>query len=496
MDTMKRRDFLKTGIAGAGALAGAAGMNCGTAPVRQPNVLWFILDDGRADNLGCYGRPWVNTPNFDRIARSGVMFRNAIVQNPVCVPSRSSMLSGEYGHTIGMMAMGKEAEIPPPYWKSTDGDRPNLLEAWTQAGITPENVGKRHGYDTYFNSRGDIRPHFDVYGAPRTDFAKARMAEFPDRVYPEAVTRTHGWAIGGRVPFAPEETTTWELGTNAVNTLNELAGAGQPFFLRVSFHDPHVPCSVPDDFYVDPATIDLPLPTAAELASKPRFERENLRVYAGADLTREQIGIARGTYYGMINLVDVQIGRILAALDAAGLTDDTIIAVNSDQGFQLGEHGLWKKRVFYDDNVRVPLLMSCPRVLPRNKIIDSQVELIDFMPTVMELSGYTPPSTIAGRSLMPLIRGDVGAWKEATFCEMDHSQSMYEELRHTGRRVMVRTEEWKLVAFMDERVADPDGALYNLADDPGETVNLYNDRRYSDIIARLEETALDWARKA
>jgi arylsulfatase A-like enzyme len=494
---MNRRKFLGS-AAGAGMIAAStftANSKAASDKSTRPNILWIMMDDARADTLGSYGQPWVKTPAMDKIAANGVRFKTAIVQNPVCVPSRSSMLTGHYAHTIKMMAMGKSASDPPRYHKDSDGDRQNLLEFWTNNGITPVNVGKRHGYDKYFADLGDTYPHFDVLGKPRTDFAKSIMADKdPDGTYPEAITKTHKWAIGGRVPLKPEESSTWDIGTNAVNSLTGLAEKNEPFFLRVSFHAPHVACRVPESHFTDPKTIDLPLPTDKELRSKPEFERNGLKIYAGADLTDEQIGIARGTYYGMVSLVDVQVARIMEVLERSGLADNTIIAINSDQGFQLGEHGLWKKRVFYDDNVCVPLVLSCPKLLPSGKVVREPVELIDFMPTLMDLSGFTVPETISGKSLMPLIRGEVSEWREACFCEMDHSQSMYEELRTgTGRRVMVRTKKWKLVYFMDERDVDKDGCLYDLENDPGETVNLYSLPEQRETIRYLEDLSETWA---
>jgi len=245
---------------------------------------------------------------------------------------------------------------------------------------------------------------------------------------------------------------------------------------------------------IDPDKITLPLPTEEELKNKPRFEREKLHIYAGGlDLTNEQIRIARGTYYGMVWLVDTQVGRLLKCLRDAGIEQNTIIAINSDQGFQLGEHGLWKKRVLYEQNVCVPFIISYPDLLPSDKVIDEPVEMVDFIPTLMELSGLDAPDTISGRSLLPLIRGEVKTWRPATFCEIDHSISMYDELRkETGRRIMVRTKNWKLIYFKDERVTDKDGALYNLKKDPGEKENLYNKDQYKRIIKRLEKLCENW----
>lgn len=491
---MNRRDFIKTSV-GAGLCGVAMGsLQAADRKSRRPNILWITMDDARADTLGCYGRRGAKTPHMDALAAAGIRFETAIVQNPVCVPSRGSMKSGHYPHTFNSMEMGKPAAAAPAY-ASRAREVPNLLAAWTRVGMAPVNVGKTHAHTRDWGRQQDVPADFDVFGRPRDEQLAARLKD-AGCTYPAVVTKTHGWAIGGVVPLEPRETATGRIGDLAVQTLNGLIDKGEPFFLRVSFHAPHVACHVPASHFIDPARIDLPLPSEEELAGKPRFEREQLRVYAGGlDLTPEQIGIARGTYYGMVSLVDDQVGRLVDCLRRAGLLDSTIVAINSDQGWQLGEHGLWKKRVLYDDNVKAPLVLSCPALLPKGKVIDEPVEMIDFVPTLMDLSGLEEPDSIPGRSLMPLIRGQVTRWREACFCEIDHSLSMYDELRQrSGRRVMARTKEWKLIWFMDERVADKDGALYNLKDDPDERVNLYGRPEHAGVIEYLERLGLEWDR--
>jgi arylsulfatase A-like enzyme len=264
--------------------------------------------------------------------------------------------------------------------------------------------------------------------------------------------------------------------------------------MRASFHAPHVACFVPREYFIDPSKINLPLPSTEELAGKPEFEKGPLKTYCEADLTKEQIDLCRGTYYGMVAQVDDQVGRLVEVLERAGKLDNTIIAVTSDQGFQLGEHGLWKKRVFYEANVRVPLIIRYPDRLPRGVSIEEPVELVDFLPTLLDLSGIAIPTGIRGASLVPLARGEIKKWRRACFSEIDHSESMYDELRQgTGRRVMVRTREWKLDYFMDQRVKEKDGALYNLLLDPGEKDNLYKKPGNSKIIRELEKLAVIWS---
>ncbi len=478
-------------------LAGSApGATADRPPARRPSILWIMMDDGRADAVGCYGKPWARTPHMDRLAARGVRFDVAIVQNPVCVPSRNSMKTGFYAHQAGPVAMGKPPAVPGDYIDAARmkeiNKSPNLLDAWTAAGVQPVNVGKVHAMHRSFKRLGDAPAYVNV-GGQLTKAGQEAGHPAPD-AFGAVYTKTHHWMIGGIAPVKPEETLTWRLGDMAVQALRDLATGDAPFFLRASFHAPHVPCLVPKEYFIDPKTIDLPLPMQAELDGKPAFERGPLHVYAGGlDLTREQINLCRGTYYGMVSLVDAQVGRLLKVLEETGRLEDTIVAVNSDQGFQLGEHGLWKKRVFYEQNVRVPFILSGGGRLPAGKVIEEPVEMVDFLPTLMELSGIEVPKTIRGRSLMPLIDGKVRTWREACFSEIDHSQSMYQELRQgTGRRVMVRTKEWKLVYFMDNRVKDKDGALYDLKNDPGEKTNRYGDPACRETVERLEKLADAW----
>lgn len=503
---MKRRDFIlnSTGLLGAGfvngfSLSDTTGKNVPESDqkARRPNIVWIMLDDCRYDAVGCYGRSWVKTPHIDRLAREGVKFDAAIVQNPVCIPSRRSMKTGYYAYEMGPMEMGKDPEIPAGYIDTertkTLGAGPNLLDAWTRTGMKPVNFGKIHAFPESFDDKGDAGVLFDVNGNPTPYFLKNFGENSPVLNENRFYTKNHHWQIGGSLSVKPEETETWRLCDMAIETLDKLAIKKDPFFLRVSFHAPHVACYVPEEFLIDPENIHLPFPSEKELASKPKFEQGPLRTYCGADLTTEQSGICRGTYYGMVSLVDIQVGRIISALTKAGQLDNTIIAFTSDQGFQLGEHGLWKKRVFYEANVRVPLILRFPGKIRPGTIISEPVEMVDFVPTLMDLSGLDAPHGIRGASLVPLIQGKRKTWRKACFSEIDHSQSMYEELRQgTGRRVMVRTAEWKLDFFLDERVRDPDGALYNLQNDPDEQNNVYLKPEFHHILDKLQNLALEW----
>ena len=463
------------------------------APV--PNILWVILDDCRADAFGSYGQPWAKTPNFDRIAESGVRFETAIVQSMVCQPSRHSLLTGHYPHRLRHMAMGPPADPPPAYFRGeVPTSRLDLPAALATLGMQPLTVGKTH-HGKWEQIAYDKPPPVDpsykpVYGRVYPPVELVAPQKFP----PRTARGGRRWPIGGTEMRPVEDSKPARITDAALETLKELCQKKKPFFLRVSYHAPHIPIRVPAEFMPEPESIRLPYPSDEELAQKPYFERLALAQYAGTThMTRAELQVARATYYGMVSLVDAQFGRILRYLEEQEQFDNTLIAVNADHGLQLGEHGIHKKRSFYEQTVAVPFLLAWPGHLPRGEVISEPIEYLDFLPTVFDLVGVPVPEGIAGRSLVPLIRGEVKGWRKAVFCEIDHARSYYTALRvHTGRRIMVRTKDWKMIYFRDSRAPSKDGALYHLAEDPGETKNLYKDPRYEDVRRDLERMVDAW----
>lgn len=462
-----------------------------------PNILWIMLDDLRADALHCYGTPWARTHTIDAIARRGILFKNATTQNVVCSPSRHSMMTGQYCHTLRHMAMGAPPTDPPTYLRYDETvpqiDFPTVLAS---LGMRPFNVGKAHW--------GDWWESLPYEEPPRADFARFDPPEFrvyplvkltaPQKYPPRNAYGPRVWTIGGGNPYPFKDTGPGAITATSLAKLAELIEDGKPFFLRVSYNAPHIPILVPPRFMVAPDQVNLPYPTPEELAAKSRFEHMQLAQYSSVlHLDQKELQSARGSYYGLVSFVDFQIGKIVKFLEDRGQLDNTLIIITSDQGLQLGEHGLHKKRNFYEQTVTVPLIFSWPGGLPQGKVIDELVELIDLFPTVMDLVGFDIPEGIAGRSLMPLIRGEVTSWRPLVFSEIDHSQSVYTALRvQSGRRVMVRSKQWKLIYFRDERVSHEDGTLYDLIADPGEKTNLFADPEYVDVVESLQQSVDKW----
>ena len=449
----------------------------------RPNVLWIMLDDCRAGALSCYGEPWADTPNMDAVAERGVLFETAIVQNMVCSPSRNSFLTGQYCHQLHHMAMGWKPPAEPPRYLPEDEtdiqiDFPASLRS---VGMQPLNVGKRWNKKWWVDIPFEKPPKFDPPGEGA-------------RHYPEVNLPDHGWRIGGTTTTPAKDLKPARLTDAALRKLDDLTGSPKSWFLRVSYSAPHVPIVCPPEYMIDPESVRLPYPSEEELAGRPQFVADQLSQYSGTlELTRDQIQIARGTYYGMVRMVDDYVGRLVKKLEDEGQLENTLIVITGDHGLQMGEHGMHKKRNFYEQTVKVPFIISLPSRLPKGKVIREQVETIDMMPTLLELIGADYPKEIPGNSLMPLIDGKTDSWRPVVFSEIDHARSFYPELRvNSGRRIMVRTKDWKMIYFRDSRVEDPDGALYDLKNEPNETRNLFEDEAYADVREELASMVDRW----
>ena len=479
---MTRRRFL--GAAGCvGAAALSVGRPCagGAGPRRPPNILWILTDDHRPDSLGCTGPAWLKTPHIDGIARRGVLFRHAYSQSPVCTPSRSTMMTGRYGHAIGVMSNKRRLGPKAPY----------LTRPLQAAGYQLVNVGKKLPSPKIF----DIQIGAPGYGGPgATPYKLKPPFEGRDKDFGVLHLRD-GFPIiiAGRYPLPAHRTEPAITVSNAIRLIEK--GLKSPWMLRVSIIAPHTPVLAPEPFdtMYDPAKVPFEPPTAAELASKPRFEREVLRKAQGSvHVSKADIQRARACYLGLVSHLDDQIGRLLAAMERRKLLDDTLVVVASDQGVLMGEHGLFMKRNFYEQSVGAILMVSWPGHLPEGKVVDDPVELIDVMPTLLDAAGIPVPKGTHGRSLLPLIAGREPA-RDAVFSEVDFTVPQFERLRvPNGRRVMIRTREWKMSCFADRQGEARDGDLYHLTDDPDELRNLWADAAHADAVARLEARIRQW----
>jgi arylsulfatase A-like enzyme len=438
---------------------------------QRPNIVFLITDDQRYDAMSCAGNRILHTPNMDRIAAGGIHFRNAFVINSLCGPSRASYLTGLYTHTHGV----RVNEGNPPGLRPGQITWPLLLQ---RAGYQTAAVGKWHinsdpeGFDSW-----RILPGQGRYANPIFRDARGR-------------TEFTGWACD-------------VVGHLALDFLKQRA-TDRPFALWCGFKEPHrawepAPrlAHVYDDVRIpEPATFHDDLrgrPAAVRDADNkvwnmPDFAKRGVAPDLPPDQRkRENFQAMVKNWYRCVAGVDQNVGRILDFLDENGLSENTIVVFTSDNGFFLGEHGMFDKRLMYEESLRVPLLLRYPRLVKPGTVATGMALNVDVAPTMLELAGVAPPE-LHGRSLVPLLAGSAPAsWRKSFLYEYYEYPGSHSVRKNRG----VRTGRWKYIHYFEP---PEEFELYDLQKDPREVNNLYGRPQYAGKVAELR-AELDRLRK-
>lgn len=462
----------------------------------RPNVLWICTDQQRFDTLGCMGNPHVRTPNIDALAESGVLFANAFCQNPVCTPSRASFLTGRYPRTTRARQNGQA--IPPGEVLVTK----MLADAGFDGGLSGKlhlaschpsvcADSERRIDDGYREFHWSHHPNADWSANEYTQWLEIQGVTFERRPHPDSRFVSFG-------PAAAFHQTTW-CAEKTIEFIASHADGATPWFFSVNPFDPHHAFDPPEDYLrrILERVDEIPLPNyiEGELADKPRFQRiDHEGAYGGggsfawSKMSERDHRLLRTAYWAMVELLDESVGRMLDALEGAGMRDDTIVIFTSDHGEMLGDHGIYLKGPhFYEPAVHVPLMVSCPGRIPGGRWSDALVELVDVAPTLCDATGIPRHPGMQGRSLWPILAGEVdpSVHREEVYCEYYNSMGGHKDPAAFG--TMVRTARHKLVAFhgIDE------GELYDLEVDPTETRNLWSDPSSLGLKTRLLKRLCD-----
>jgi arylsulfatase A-like enzyme len=431
---------------------------------KPPNIVFFLGEGLRHDEFSCRGNPLLKTPNMDRIAREGVLFRNAFVTNALCLPSRASFLTGAYSHTTGATT-NEESQVPARFQMVTDVLREHGYET---AFVGKSHVGGAlldHKWDYYFGFKGQA-----------------------DYLHPEVVEAVNGQYSEPRVYHEYVD----DLLTR--KALEWVKGRGEkPFCLFLWFYAPHAP------FYRPRRMLDRF--NGVAIAVPENFD-DDLKGYPGKARAVAQADNKIGTtavfmddprsleelvkdHYVGVESNDEDVGLILSALEASHELDDTVVMLSSDHGFFLGEHTFYDKRLMYEPSIRVPMMVRYPPLIGAGTVRDEMVLNIDAPVTLLDLAGIAPPETMQGRSFVPLAAGRaVPDWRKDWLYEY-YEYPGFENVRpHRG----VRTERYKYIHFFIE---PQEYELYDLQTDPNEDHNLYGKPGYEELTAylrtRLEE---------
>ncbi len=428
----------------------------------RPNFLFIMTDQHNPGIAGFAGDRVVRTPALDRLASEATVFDAAYCQQPLCVPSRAALLTGRYCRNTGIYA---NRDILP----ANTATVPRTLAA---AGYATCLVGKAHLNGDQFQGYQQ-RPYGDLFG----------QAHQPD---PRRLPENHEHGLGdipyqagpSRIPLALTQT---EITTaEAAKYLQAHVGRGsrQPFLLSVHYDKPHFPINPPERYFRRyDETVSLPDHWNGEhgsehLATLVPFVRENFVDEGYYHVAAKHHRRALAAYYGCVEWVDDNIGRLLDVLEYLGLADDTVVIYTSDHGEMASCHGAWQKMVFYEQSARVPLVIRNPVGSNRPVRRSEPVGLIDLYPTLCELAGIPIPAECDGESLVALLDTAASqtdqsgsAWtRRQIFCE----SVLLNKPWHAG--CMVRRDSWKYARYLD-------GAeeLYDLAGDPGERYNRATD---------------------
>ena len=467
MTMISRRDFL-------------AGMTALTVPIRaadrRPNILFLMVDEMRWDAMSWMKHPVAETPTLDRLAREGVRFTASYTASPVCSPARACAFTGRYAHVHGVVNNGTPAHRGEIFL-------PSVLKHY---GYHTAIAGKLHytpvqfdyGFDQFwsFSAEGPT-PALgysaflrNKYGSPAKFPKVAGSCPWPD----DPLGQDVGLFLHPREDFETE----W-ITDRSIDYLRSRQGTQQPWFLFTSYLKPHSPSVEPEPYFslYDPAKMPIPpLPPGAHELRAKQTGQSRRHYVDNEQMMRRMTAI----YYGSINHVDNQIGRILLELQKLDMAEDTLILFTADHGNMLGDRGRWFKGLQYEGSAHVPLLWKGPQGTSENKgrAIDKPVDTTDLMPSILETAGIPVPASIQGRSFVKLASGRDSSWKPRVFSQL--------------RSGMVLDGAWKLIDNSPALDGTGPFELYDLHNDPKEERNLAEEPKQRERVVQYRKELAAW----
>jgi arylsulfatase A-like enzyme len=496
--------------------AGAIGQPTpSTSP--RPNILLITTDQQHWAALGCH-TPVLRTPNLDRLGRDGIRFDRAYCANPLCSPSRSSIITGTYPSTHGCWTIGTKLADDARtigHLLGSAGYQTSLSGKahFQPLASTPEQVsleapptlrdldfwrgftGPYYGFDTVQLVRnhadeGWVGQHYALWMEERG------LGDWREHFRDEqnrGPAREHSWDLPADFHY------TTFVTERTIESIDRAVTDGKPFFTWASFSDPHPPYLVPEPWasMYDPAEVTPGHHTDGEFDRMPPWFGKTQEIdpdftawqetpfanhgfsshLVDEDRLRHNIAV----YYGMVSFLDQGVGKILDHLDQQGLTDDTLVVFTSDHGHFLGQHGLTAKGAFhYEDLIRIPMLARFPGRIPAGHTTASLQSLVDLAPTFLTAAGLPVPLDMQGVD-------QLAVWTGAEPRARDH---VIVENRHQPTRVHLRTyveDRYKLTVYRDEVV----GELFDLVDDPAEIHNRFADPAAAVVLGELRARFLN-----
>lgn len=443
----------------------------------RPNILWYCTDQQRFDTIGALGNPHVQTPVLDELVRTGTAFTHAFCQSPICTPSRSSFMTGQYPSRVRNTRNGNDTFANHP---------PLLSRQLADTGYHCGMVGKFHLQSSGRRTEPRMDDGFSWWKfshAPRDDWEEGH--DYAEWVKERGGDLDAMRESDDRIP-AEFHQTTWTT-ERALEFLDEAAAQEKPWMLNLNPYDPHPPF-IPPRAYADrfdPELMPGPSFEERDLAAQQALASVDFQTKSRRPEEFDGKGV-QARYYAMIALIDEQFGRLVEYLDRTGQRENTVIVFTSDHGEALGDHGLLLKGCrFYEGLVRVPLIFNCPGRIAENMQSEALVELLDMSATLLDYAGLERPAPFQGESLRPILSAQAPAHEHRTGVRSEYFDALDGSFLQAGGdasfATMYRTRTHKLVVYHKEGL----GELFDLDNDPWEHNNLWDDPAAMSIKSEL-----------
>jgi choline-sulfatase len=467
---------------------------------KKPNIIVIFSDDHALQAIGVYGSPHVKTPNIDRIAREGAIFKNTFCTNSICGPSRAVLLTGKYNHLNGQYDNRTTTHI--------NTGQPMFPKYLQENGYATSWIGKWHINNTpqYFDYWKVLPGQGNYYNPDfiNMDSSRSRIEGYAtDIITDEAL----GWLDKGRdksKPFslvighkAPHR--EWQPDAQDLHAFD-----GKTFEVPKTFFDDyksrkaaqHQLMEVKDlrwdyDLKVNAneTSIMKRMNKSQKAAWDSYYEPENAKLDT-LKMSPKEIALWKyqrymHDYMACILSLDRNIGRVLDYLDKTGLAENTIVIYSSDQGFYLGEHGWFDKRFMYEQSLRMPFVMRYPNAIKPQTVVNEMVVNIDFAPTILNIAGVPIPKDMQGKSILPLATGKKPKdWRKAMYYHYYEYPDSHQVMPHFG----IRGERYKLIYFYGNGTS---WELIDLKTDPDELVNVYGNPKHKGLIIKMKKELRD-----
>ena len=473
----------------------------------KPNILVILTDQQRRDSLAVYGNSWIDAPNLNALGERSFVFENAYVTQPVCTPSRASIMTGLYPQTTGLIGNGI------PIGDATRTIAEMVSEDYLCAYYGKWHLGNdiipQHGFEEWISIE-DWHIGSSVTGRKEYRF---KDADYNVWLRSKGVDPPHGqsyesWAATANL--REELTQAAYVGEGGARFIREHLDSqhgDRPFLLVTSFFEPHPPYTGPLNGLYDPASLPvgpafLMRPETGSLVNRLRADYYlagglNPLGVEGGDIhdTRTEEGWRRlrAQYYANVTLVDRNVGKIMRALEESGQARNTIIVFTSEHGEMAGDHGMLEKRTMYEEATRVPLFVHVPWLRGEGKTIPGSVSLVDLSPTLLDLAGDEIPEHVEGKSLLPVLVGDRTLSDNDVFLQWngygdrDLGSPSINRMVTAPWRSVVTSDRWKLNLSAADQCE-----LYDLNTDPHEMRNLFDEPDHRDRVREMAARVRVW----